>query len=201
MPRQAAPGPQRPGQGRSVLCPWPRGRRYRKKSLIVSPVSIPPEVRPALRRNLPTRRQRCFELCRRVGFDPPWRIRRSVPIQARIASCPFPVSRAANRRAVDGHDPALRRVMISAKPSIVAVEKGITLPKGYQAAKDLNLVDLNPGGQRARRHDNDDVACFVNYDPEQEAGRNLFTTLACLVMRSLQGRKHFGIGSGMRSSR
>jgi hypothetical protein len=39
----------------------------------------------------------------------------------------------------------LRTVIIAAKPSTVAVEKGITLPKGYQAAKDLNLVDLNPG--------------------------------------------------------
>ena len=85
--------------------------------------------------------------------------------------------------------------MISAKPSTVAVEKGITLPKGYQVAKDLNLVNLKPWHfvtdtefeglfevvnkhypireviPFARRDDNDDVACFVSRDPEQEAGQ------------------------------
>jgi hypothetical protein len=85
--------------------------------------------------------------------------------------------------------------MISAKPSLVAVEKGVTLPKGYQVVKDFNLINLKPWHfvtdtefdglfevvnkhypireviPFARRDDNDDVACFVSHDPEQEAGQ------------------------------
>jgi hypothetical protein len=85
--------------------------------------------------------------------------------------------------------------MVSEKPLMTAVENGITLPKAYQEAKDLNLVNLHPWhfvsdkefdslfagvNQRypdrrvipfARRTDSDDVACFVIRDPEQEAGQ------------------------------
>ncbi len=86
-------------------------------------------------------------------------------------------------------------MMVSAKPLIVATESGITLPKGYQVVKDLNLVNLDPWHLMsdkefdllspgikerypnrsvipfARRGDNDDVACFVSRDPEQETGQ------------------------------
>lgn len=85
--------------------------------------------------------------------------------------------------------------MVSAKPSMIAVENGITLPHGYQEAKNLNLVNLHPwhlvsdeefdylfaGVNKrypdrsvvpfARRTDSDDVACFVIRDSEQEAGQ------------------------------
>jgi hypothetical protein len=85
--------------------------------------------------------------------------------------------------------------MVSEKPSMIAVEHGVTLPKGYQEAKGLNLVNLHPwhcvsdqefdylfaGVNKryqdrsmipfARRADSDDVACFVIRDPEQAAGQ------------------------------
>ena len=84
--------------------------------------------------------------------------------------------------------------MISEKPSVIAEENRITLPKGYRAAKELNLVNLHPWhfvsdeefdylfsgiNKRfpdrsvipfARRTDSDDVACFVVRDTEQPAG-------------------------------
>ena len=84
--------------------------------------------------------------------------------------------------------------MISSKPSTSAVEQGVSLPSGYQEAKDMNLVNLRPwhfvsdkefdllfAGIKnrypdrtvipfARREDNDDVAAFVSRDPEQETG-------------------------------
>jgi hypothetical protein len=85
--------------------------------------------------------------------------------------------------------------MVSEKPSTIAVGNGVILPKGYQVAKDLNLVNLRPWHfvsdsefdglfevvnkhysvrtviPFARRSDSDDVACFVSRDPEQEAGQ------------------------------
>jgi hypothetical protein len=85
--------------------------------------------------------------------------------------------------------------MISMKPFTSAIEQGINLPRGYQEAKDLNLVNLRPwhfvsdeefdllqpGIDKrypnrhvipfARREDNDDVAAFVSRDPEQETGQ------------------------------
>jgi hypothetical protein len=88
-----------------------------------------------------------------------------------------------------------KRMMISTKPSVIAMEIGVTLPKGYQIVKDLNLANLDPWhlmsdkefdllfpgiNERyptrsvipfATRGDNDDVACFVSRDPEQETGQ------------------------------
>lgn len=85
--------------------------------------------------------------------------------------------------------------MVSEKPVRVAAEGGVTLPSGYQEAKNLNLVNLHPwhlvsdeefdylsaGVNKrypartvipfARRTDSDDVACFVARDPEQGAGQ------------------------------
>jgi hypothetical protein len=84
--------------------------------------------------------------------------------------------------------------MISAKPSEMVVGNGMTVPRGYCAVKELNLVNLRPWhflsdeefdglfaglSKRypnrmvipfARREDNDDVACFIVRDPEQGAG-------------------------------
>lgn len=85
--------------------------------------------------------------------------------------------------------------MISLKPSTSAMEQGVSLPKGYQEAMDLNLVNLHPWhfvsdkefdllfpgiNKRypnrsvipfAKREDNDDVAAFIRRDPEQETGQ------------------------------
>ena len=85
--------------------------------------------------------------------------------------------------------------MISRKLSIIAAENGLTLPRGYQIVRDLDLVNLDPwrlmsdndadpafsGANKrypdrsvipfARRGDNDDIACFIICDGEQEAGQ------------------------------
>lgn len=81
--------------------------------------------------------------------------------------------------------------MVSPKPSLTAVENGVHLFEGYEAAKELNLANLHPWHlvaddefagvnnryqQRsvipfARRVDGSDVACFVVRDPGRGAGR------------------------------
>ncbi len=87
--------------------------------------------------------------------------------------------------------------MISEKPSVIAEENRITLPRGYYVTKGLNLVNLHPWhfvadeefdylfsgiNKRiltrsvipfARRVDSDDVACFIISDPEQQPGEVL----------------------------
>lgn len=84
--------------------------------------------------------------------------------------------------------------MFSDKPAAAMQKEGLSLPRGYEVAKSLNLVNLHPWvfandkvfdllypglNERyparrvvpfATRDDNDDVACFVVRDIEQELG-------------------------------